>query len=209
MPRLQALSDTIQSRLERSMALLWFSGASAAVAWAGPIGERRFFIACAVLGALATALMVMATESARADREETLDELLLAHSCCAEVKRHAQRLSTIGQRRSLARQLEGIVRDAQTCSIGLRLMFSAPTIRRFAPRLDRLGQVLRDPSRRVPGEAIALTRVLLTPGRSPLTDRHPDELAAERLLDRIEQEITAGSTEPPNHALHLTRYTVG
>ena len=64
MPRLQALSDTIQSRLERSMALLWFSGASAAVAWAGPIGERRFFIACAVLGALATAFMVMATESA-------------------------------------------------------------------------------------------------------------------------------------------------
>jgi hypothetical protein len=173
------------------VALLSFSGASAAVAWAGPVGEQRFFTACAVLSALATAFMLMATESARADREETLDELLLAHSCCAEVKHHAQRLSTIGRRRSLARQLEGIVRDAQTCSIGLRLMFSAPTIRRFAPRLHRLGLLLRDPSRRVPGEAIALIRLLLTPGRSPLTDRHPDEHAAERLLDRIEQEISA------------------
>jgi hypothetical protein len=187
---LQRISETIESRLERTVALLSFSVASAVLALVGPVAEQRFFTACAVLGGFAMGVMLMALESARASREEALDELLLMHSRCEEAKLHAERLATLPRRRSLARQLEGIVRDANTCSLGLRMMFSAPLVRRFGPRMCCLGRMLRDPNRPVPGEAVALTRLLLTPGRSPLTHREPDERAAERLLDRIEQEIT-------------------
>jgi hypothetical protein len=191
--QLQQLSETIASRFARSVALLSFTAASAATAWRGPADERPFFAACAAIGAFAAACMLMATESARSTREEVLDDLLLTHSCCEEARRHSTRLTQLGRRRSLARQVEGIVRDAQTCSISLRMMFSAPAVRRFGPRLRSLGRALRDPSLNVPGEAIVLTRLLLTPGRSPLTDREPDVAAAERLLSRIEEEIRSSS----------------
>ncbi|HVI19641.1 MAG TPA: hypothetical protein VM712_14785 [Gaiellales bacterium] len=193
MEHLKQLSETIASRFERSVALLSFTIASACAAWIGPPAEQQFFAACAVIGAFATACMLMATEAARSAREETLDNLLLCRSCCEEARRHSERLTRLDRRRSLARQLEGVARDAQTCSMGLRMMFSASAVRRFGPRLNRLGRALRDPSLSIPGEAIVLTRLLLNPGRSPLTHREPDVAAAERLLSRIEEEIRTSS----------------
>src|SRR3954468_14559352 len=160
MAPLQGITETIFSRLQRTVAMASFSGASAAVAWLGPHAERTYFTACAMLGALGTCFLLMSAESARTEREERLDELLLARSSCEEARRHAANLARLGRRRSLARQLDGIVRDANTCSLGLRMMLTAHTVRRFGPRLSRLARILRDPAVAVPGEAVLLTRLL-------------------------------------------------
>jgi hypothetical protein len=189
MAALQGITDTVLSRLQRAVAMGSFSIASALVACAGPAAEQPYFTACATLGSLGTCFLLMAAESARTAREEQLDELLLTRSSCEEARRHAANLARLGRRRSLARQLDGIVRDANTCSLGLRMMLNARTVRRFGPRLNRLADMLRDPGVAVPGEAVLLTRLLLMPGRSPMRHVEPDEDAARRLLDRIEQEI--------------------
>jgi len=170
---------------DRTVALLLLAAACGIALWV--VGERSWLVACGLLAGTGSLLSWLLWTIARDDRALVLDELLVTAPSHAEAREHARELSKWPVRRSLNRTLRRLVRDAGRPAVHPAL-YDRRCVRSLSPDLLQLARVVADDRRQVPGEAIAVVRLLIAPS-GPLVHHRPDERRARMLIDRAERML--------------------
>lgn len=145
------------------------------VAWAGPL------VVSAALVLSGLMVVVVALELGKRDR--ALELIIDGRESLplAAVERQRRRLLAPRTRAALARSFEGMIREAshppKVPVRGIRPLFDRGVVARVAPELRRVNALLR--ADHAPARGVALAKLLLTDGASPLYGHQIEPLRDE------------------------------